>query len=86
MSDLERHRRLEHNSLKTTVEPAKMSNISPIAPSHKEMKHWAKAHRTEIAASSSSLLASVVAVSFHQLSPALVHYRPTKTDTNLSTH
>ena len=44
-------------------EKPEMSKISPIAPTTKQAKHWAKQYRTEIAASTSSVLSTFVAVS-----------------------
>ena len=38
------------------------SKMSAIVPSTKQAKHWAKQYRTEIAASSSSILSTFVAV------------------------
>ena len=40
-----------------------MSGMSPIVPTPPQAKHWAKQYRTEIAASSSSVLSTFVAVS-----------------------
>ena len=42
---------------------SKMSNVPPIIPPAGVAKHWAKKYRTEIAASSSSVLSTFVAVS-----------------------
>lgn len=40
-----------------------MSRLSPLAPTPGQAKHWAKHYRTEIAACSSSVLSTFVAVS-----------------------
>lgn len=39
-----------------------MSTISLIGPSQQQAKHWAKKYRTEIAASSSSVFSTFIAV------------------------
>ena len=39
-----------------------MSNTTPLAPSQAQARHWAKHYRTEIAASSSTVLATFVSV------------------------
>ena len=47
----------------TVVDNPDTPKMSSIAPSSKQAKHWAKQYRTEIAASSSSVLSTFVAVS-----------------------
>ncbi len=44
-----------------------------VAPSPQQAKHWAKRYRTEIAASSSSVLSTFVAVSQPSLAQRSVH-------------
>ena len=47
----------------TVVDSPDTPKMSSITPSSKQAKHWAKQYRTEIAASSSSVLSTFVAVS-----------------------
>lgn len=48
---------------KPAVQPPNIPIISPLLPNPQQRKHWAKQYRTEIAASSSSLLSTFAAVS-----------------------
>ena len=47
------------------VKHAERSRISPLAPTPGQARHWAKVYRTEIAAGSSSVLSTFVAVCAH---------------------
>ncbi|KAI4252365.1 MAG: hypothetical protein LQ352_004328 [Teloschistes flavicans] len=44
--------------------PACLPTSSPLIPTPQQRKHWAKQYRTEIAASSSSILSTFAAVSW----------------------
>lgn len=44
-----------------------MSKLSPLAPTPRQTKHWAKQYRTSIATLSSSVLSTFVAVSVSDL-------------------
>lgn len=46
----------------SALDAPETSKMSAIVPSTKQAKHWAKQYRTEIAASSSSVLSTFVAV------------------------
>ena len=62
MSDMKSDGLANEKVLKAPVEAPKMSTVSPLAPSPDQARHWAKKYRTEIAASSSSVLSTFVAV------------------------
>ena len=53
----------QNGSKGAVLEKPEVSKCSPIALSGKRNKHWAKQYRTEIAASTSSVLSTFVAVS-----------------------
>ena len=68
MSDIRAQRLVKDDHMKspsshTAVSTPIMASTSPLLPNPKVAKHWAKRYRTEIAASSSSVLSTFFAVS-----------------------
>lgn len=50
-------------SKKPNVQRPEMSKITPLAPTPRQAKHWAKQYRTAVATLSGSVLSTFVAVS-----------------------
>lgn len=63
MTDLHSRRNEGDEPSITTVQKPEFSNIMPLGPTPGQAKHWAKIYRTEIAACSSSILSTFLAVS-----------------------
>lgn len=63
MTDLHSRRNEGDEPSMTTVQKPEISNIMPLGPTPGQAKHWAKIYRTEIAACSSSILSTFLAVS-----------------------
>lgn len=63
MTDLHSRRNEGDEPSKTTVQKPELSNIMSLGPTPGQAKHWAKIYRTEIAACSSSILSTFLAVS-----------------------
>lgn len=53
----------DDSSKKVNVQRSEMSKLSPLAPTPRQAKHWAKQYRTAIATLSGSVLSTCVAVS-----------------------
>lgn len=49
-------------SRKSSVHKPEMSKLSPLAPTPRQTRHWAKQYRTSIATLSGSVLSTFVAV------------------------
>ncbi|KAL8725522.1 MAG: hypothetical protein Q9166_007308 [cf. Caloplaca sp. 2 TL-2023] len=60
---------------KTTTQPSSMPKTSALVPSRRQRKHWAKQYRTEIAASSSSLLSTFAAYPLDSVKTRMQAYR-----------
>lgn len=63
MTDLHSRRKEGDEPSMTTIQKPEISNIMPLGPTPGQAKHWAKIYRTEIAACSSSILSTFLAVS-----------------------
>lgn len=63
MTDLHSRRNEGDEPSETTIPKPEISKIMPLGPTPGQAKHWAKIYRTEIAACSSSILSTFLAVS-----------------------
>ncbi|KAL8793472.1 MAG: hypothetical protein Q9195_003955 [Heterodermia aff. obscurata] len=61
MSDPRKAKDGSEGSPEVVMEKPEMSTVSPIAPTEKQAKHWAKLYRTEISASTSSVFSTFIA-------------------------
>lgn len=57
----------DDSSKKPVVQHPTLPKTSPLIPNSQQRKHWAKQYRTEIAASTSSVLSTFAAVSDRSL-------------------
>ncbi|MCJ1255725.1 hypothetical protein MMC24_003542 [Lignoscripta atroalba] len=75
MSDVKRRLLADDEGLNPPIDTASMSKASPLGPTPQQAKHWAKKYRTEIAASSSSVLSTFVAYPLDSVKTRMQAYR-----------